>query len=109
MAAADGKDTENAERRYNNAFGLAEELPHRVDQAQVRYWYARMLLNREDADDKDRAQQLLNEARALSDKMGMGGLIARIDALRREPVFKLVKSNHRHADFQSEIRETNLR
>ena len=45
MAAADGKDRENAERRYNNAVGLAEELPHRVDQAQVRYWYARMLLN----------------------------------------------------------------
>ena len=74
MAAADGKDRENAERHYNNAFGLAEESPYRVDQAQVRYWYARVLLSREDADDKDRA---------LSDKMGMGGLIARIDALRR--------------------------
>ena len=47
----------------------------------MRYWYARMLLDRNASGDRDRAQALLAEARSLSEDMGMHGLIGRIDEL----------------------------
>lgn len=81
IAAAAANDWENAERHFEKTLRLAEELPHRVDQARVRYWYARMLLDRNASGHRDRAGQLLNEARSLSEEMGMHGLIGRIDEL----------------------------
>jgi len=81
IAAAASTVWENAERHFENSLKLAEELPHRVDQARVRYWYARMLLDRAQAGDREQAQALLAEARSLSEEMGMHGLIRRIDTL----------------------------
>ena len=82
IAAAASTVWENAERHFENSLKLAEELPHRVDQASLRYWYARMLLDRAQAGDREQAQALLAEARSLSEQMGMHGLIRRIDELR---------------------------
>jgi hypothetical protein len=81
MAAAAGRDWRNAEAHYEKALTLAKDLPHRVDQARVRYWYARMLLDRSEPGDCDRAQSLLDDARKLSEEMGLRGLIDSIDGL----------------------------
>jgi hypothetical protein len=81
MAAEAAQDWESAERHYDNTLELAERLPHRVDQARVRYWYARMLLKRDQPGDRERAQAMLGRARALSREMGMRGLIRSIDQL----------------------------
>lgn len=82
MAAAAAKDWDSAERHFQHSLHVVDdELPHRVDQARVRYWYARMLLDRNSAGDKDHAGRLLDEARSLSKTMGMHGLIRRINSL----------------------------
>ena len=81
MAAAAAEDWDNAVRHFEHSLKLADELPHRVDQARVRYWYARMLLDRAQSGDKDRALALLAETRCLSEEMGMHGLVTRIDDL----------------------------
>jgi hypothetical protein len=86
MAAAAARDWDNAERHFRNSLNVVDdEFPHRVDQARVRYWFARMLLDRNGPGDADRAGELMNEARSLSEAMGMAGLIRRIDALRVGP------------------------
>ena len=46
----------------------------------VRYWFARALLDRNGPGDRDRAQQMLTEARALSEPMGLHGQTRWIDA-----------------------------
>ena len=84
MAAAAAEDWDNASRHFERALKIVEELQHRVDQARVRYWYARMLLDRNASGDSDRASQLLSEARSLSEEMGMHGLIRRIDEIHNE-------------------------
>jgi tetratricopeptide (TPR) repeat protein len=81
MAAAAGHDWENAEKHYIKALSLAEDLPHRVDQARVRYWYANMLLARGEPEDLPRSRQMLNESRTLSEEMGMAGLLESIKGL----------------------------
>jgi TolB-like protein/tetratricopeptide (TPR) repeat protein len=81
MAAAAGKDWEAAERHFKKALQLAEDLPHRVDQARVRYWYARMLLDRNRTGDTERARGLLSEARELSESMGLRGLLDQIEQI----------------------------
>jgi TolB-like protein len=82
MAAAAGHDHDAAETHYKKALELAERLPHRVDQARVRYWYARMLLDRAGAADVVRAEKMLAEARPLAESMGLEGLLGSIDRLR---------------------------
>ncbi len=79
MAAAAARKWEAGEAHFENALDLAETLPHRVDQARLRYWYARSLLDRGQQGDCDRAHELLAKARELSESMGMNGLIQRID------------------------------
>jgi len=81
MAAAAGRDWDAAEAHYAKALELAERLPHRVDQARVRYWHARMLLLRAEASDVARAETLLADARALAESMGLAGLLASIGSL----------------------------
>jgi len=66
---------------YENTLTLAEKLPHRVDQARVRYWYARMLLTRNESGDRDHARRMLERARALGEEMAMNGLVRSINVL----------------------------
>ena len=80
MAAAAAEDWDNAERHFEHSLKLVDELRHRVDQARARYWHARMLLDRDSPGDRERAHQLLTEARSLSESMGMHGQVQWIDA-----------------------------
>ncbi|MHC4991358.1 MAG: hypothetical protein ACYTGC_10285, partial [Planctomycetota bacterium] len=81
IAAAAAGAWEAADTHFGKALELAERLPHRVDQARVRYWYARTLIDRDGPDDRDRAEQMLHDARAMSESIGMVGHIDLIDAL----------------------------
>jgi len=81
MAAAAGRDWKASEAHFQKALQLSEDLPHRVNQARVRYWWARALLTRQAAGDLEQAHQLLGEARGLSEPMGMHGLVTCIDEL----------------------------
>ena len=82
IAAAAAGNWESAERHFRHCLELVDEtFPHRVDQARVRYWYARMLLDRGGSGDAERARELLARARELGEDMGLHGLIKWIDAL----------------------------
>jgi hypothetical protein len=81
MAAAAAEDWDNADRHYRDSLELVDTLPHRVDQARVSYWYARMLVDRARPADTERRNKLVGRARKLSSEMGMHGLARQIDAL----------------------------
>jgi serine/threonine protein kinase/tetratricopeptide (TPR) repeat protein len=81
IAAAAAGDWTAAEQHLATALEMAEELEHRVEQARVRYWYARMLLARGGDGDPGRAGDLLDEARTLCQSMGLAGLRKKIDSL----------------------------
>jgi hypothetical protein len=53
---------ERAEEHFARAARLAEENPVRIEQPQVRYWHARMLLARGDTADDARAVAMLHAA-----------------------------------------------
>ena len=60
----------------------AEELQHRPEQAEVRFRHARMLVERGEAGDAERAKALLEEARELCAEIGMARYGEMVDALR---------------------------
>ena len=74
----------DAERHFEEALRLAERLPHRVEQPEVRRWYARMLLDRGASGDRERARALLTEARAAYEEIGMPKHVEMTDALVKE-------------------------
>jgi class 3 adenylate cyclase/tetratricopeptide (TPR) repeat protein len=71
MAAAAGGQWEKAEEHYETALRQAHELPHVVEQPEVRRWYARMLIDRNLPGDRDKARELLTEAIAMYRQIGM--------------------------------------
>jgi DNA-binding winged helix-turn-helix (wHTH) protein/tetratricopeptide (TPR) repeat protein len=70
VAAAAGKWAE-AERHFQTAIELADLLPHRFAQADVRQDWARALLRRGASGDRERACQLLCDAAERYEQMGM--------------------------------------
>ena len=62
MAAAAGRQWEQAETHYQTALTQAHEIPLRSEQPEVRRWYAQMLLDPNAAGDRDKARTLLGEA-----------------------------------------------
>jgi tetratricopeptide (TPR) repeat protein len=64
---------DRAEAHYGNALRQAESIPHRVEQAEVRRWLARMLLDRNEPGDSRRARLLASEAVQLYGAMAMSG------------------------------------
>lgn len=62
IAAAAGKRWAEAERHFETALAQAEELPVVIERSEVRRFYARMLLERNEPDDAERAEALLKEA-----------------------------------------------
>jgi hypothetical protein len=62
LAAAAGCQWETSEEHYRTALRQAEELPHRVDQPEVRRFYAMMLIERAGTGDLDLARALLTDA-----------------------------------------------
>jgi DNA-binding CsgD family transcriptional regulator len=71
LAAAAAERWDTAEDHFRRAMELAEALPHRLDQADVRRLYARILAERGSAGDRALARRLLAEAAALYAEIGM--------------------------------------
>jgi len=71
IAATAGGDWAKAEEHYQSALSEAQALPHRIEQPEVRRWYADMLLQRDATGDRDKARELLQEAIAKYQELGM--------------------------------------
>jgi tetratricopeptide (TPR) repeat protein len=77
IGAACARQWDEAEKHFGAALELAYALPHVVEQAEVRYWHARMLLERNAAGDRERANDLLGAAIEIYQKLGMPLHLAR--------------------------------
>jgi class 3 adenylate cyclase/tetratricopeptide (TPR) repeat protein len=71
IAAAAGRRWQQAEEHFQLAMRQAEELPHRLEQPEVRRFYARMLLDRGESGDREKARTLLSIAIAKYHEIGM--------------------------------------
>ena len=71
IAAAAGGQWARAETHYQTALRQAHEIPFRSEQPEVRRWYAGMLLDRNQAGDRDKARTLLGEAVEMYQAIGM--------------------------------------
>ena len=71
ISAAAGREWDTAEAHFRTALRYAEEIPHKLEQPQVRYWYAKTLIDRGAAGDRDKARQLLDEAIGEYQTIGM--------------------------------------
>jgi DNA-binding CsgD family transcriptional regulator len=71
LAAAAAQRWDTAEGHFRQGLELAEALPHRLDQADIRRLYAHMLTKRDGAGDRAAARQMLTEAAALYSAIGM--------------------------------------
>ncbi|UCD56433.1 MAG: hypothetical protein JSV16_11425, partial [Candidatus Hydrogenedentota bacterium] len=71
VAAMAGGQWEKAEEHYQTALRQAHEIPHKIEQSEVRRWYARMLIERNAPGDKEKARTLLTEAIAMYRHIGM--------------------------------------
>jgi tetratricopeptide (TPR) repeat protein len=81
MAAATTGAWPEAEAHYTRAISQAAGLPHRIEQPEVRYWYARMLLSRAAPGDRDNARRLLDEAIGMYRALNMAVHVERAEAL----------------------------
>ena len=84
IAAAAGEQWQQAEAHFETALRLADELPHRLEQPEVRRWYARMLLYRNGSGDRERARSLLDEALAGYKELGMPKHVEMTEELLKE-------------------------
>ncbi len=82
IAAASAQLWERAEAHFQEALRRADEIPHRVEQAEARRWYASMLLRRQGPGDPSRARVLAGEAEGLYEALGMR---RHPELLRRRP------------------------
>jgi len=81
MAAAAGKQWEEAEQHYQTALRQAHHLPSVMEQAEVGRFYARMLIDRDGPGDRDKARQLLTEAIEGYHRIGMPKHVEMAEAL----------------------------
>jgi tetratricopeptide (TPR) repeat protein len=84
MAAAAGGRWDVAEAHYQTALRLADQMPFVSEQAEARYWYARMLVDRDAAEDRRNAKPLLEAALAIYRRIGMPWHVTRAEALALE-------------------------
>jgi hypothetical protein len=71
IAAACGRRWAQAEQHFSAALRQADELPHRVEQPEIRRWLAWMLLERDADGDRERARTLFAEAERAYSTLGM--------------------------------------
>jgi len=71
IAAGAAGDWERAEEHFLAARKQALELPHRLEEAEVRRFHAMMLIDRAASGDRERARRLLGEALAIYTRVGM--------------------------------------
>jgi class 3 adenylate cyclase/tetratricopeptide (TPR) repeat protein len=84
IAAACGGQWEKAEEHYETALRQAQELPHKIEQPEVRRWYARMLIDRNGPGDRQKARELLTEAVEMYRKIGMPKHVEMAEAMLGE-------------------------
>jgi tetratricopeptide (TPR) repeat protein len=84
IAAACGKQWEKTEEHYQTALRQAHQLPHKIEQPEVRRWYARMLIDRDAPGDRDKAFRLLTEAIAMYHQIGMPKHVEMAEAMLGE-------------------------
>jgi len=85
MAAAAGREWDKAEDHYRTALRQANDLPHKLEQPEVRRWYARMLIDRDGPGDRDKAFRLLTEAVTMYREIGMPRHVEMAEAMLAEP------------------------
>jgi len=71
IAATAAEQWDVAERHFTTALRHARELPHLLEGAETRRFYARMLLERDQPGDRDSAHHLLDEAITTYRQIGM--------------------------------------
>jgi tetratricopeptide (TPR) repeat protein len=71
IGAAAGGQWDAAEQHFRTALRQAEDLPFALEGAETRRFYARMLLDRSIAGDRDRARALVEEAVPVYRRIGM--------------------------------------
>jgi tetratricopeptide (TPR) repeat protein len=71
ISAAAARRWEVAEAHFQKALRIADQLPNRPEQADARRFYARMLLERQNPGDAERARTLLEQAIAGYERIGM--------------------------------------
>ena len=71
MTAAAGRHWDQAETHFETATRQARDFPNRLDAPQVQYWYAKMLTDRANPNDHDRARTMLADALDGYRKLGM--------------------------------------
>ncbi len=71
MTAAAGRHWDQAETHFETATRQARDFPNRLDAPQVQYWYAKMLTDRGNPNDHDRARTMLADALESYRKLGM--------------------------------------
>jgi class 3 adenylate cyclase/tetratricopeptide (TPR) repeat protein len=71
IAATRAGRFDEAVEHFENALRQAHELPHKIEQPEVRRWYADMLIERGAPGDVDKARTLIAEAIALYTTIGM--------------------------------------
>jgi hypothetical protein len=81
MAAAAAGLWDQADAHFETAGRQAHEFPNRVDAPRVQHWHAKMLLDRGDPDDRDRARAMLADALDGYRKLGMPLLAAMAEEL----------------------------
>ena len=84
ISAASGGQWEKAETHFQSALRQAHEIPHRLEQPEVRRWYARMLVDRDAPGDRDKARQLIREAIVMYHDIGMPKHLEMAEALLDE-------------------------
>ncbi len=82
IAAAAGRNWETAERHFETAIAVAEALPHAIEAADVRRFYAQMLAERGADGDRDRARALITDAVDRYRRLGMPRHASMTEALR---------------------------
>jgi hypothetical protein len=79
IAAACAREWSRAEAHHQLAIRQADAA-YPVSRPHTRFWYADMLLSRNDPGDRERARSLLSEAVSLYESMGMPGFARRASA-----------------------------
>jgi DNA-binding SARP family transcriptional activator len=74
MVAATQQRWSDAEALYESALALETRMRSAVFLAHTRLWYGRMLLERDERNDRDRARQVLREALTASEDLGLSGV-----------------------------------
>jgi hypothetical protein len=81
IAASAARQWEAAEDHFQAALHQDESTPHRLEQAEIRRFYAMMLIDRAAPGDREEVRRLLGEARETYTQIGIARHIQMTDSL----------------------------